>query len=117
MMDSFFESVSSFWLLASSWVPFVDFRALDAVRSMKVVSDYDSDGDTNGQPDGDVAGGDAYRGANAGAESHTQDDLDRTSFHVCFLKIMTTTAGRGRPSCIGLCYFPLSSGFSVLSPI
>jgi hypothetical protein len=94
MMDSFFESASTFWLLASSLVPFVDFRALGAVRSMKVASDYDSDGDTDGQPDGDVAGGDAHRGADAGAESNTQDGLHRTSFHVSFLKIMTTTAGR-----------------------
>jgi hypothetical protein len=98
-------------------VLFVDLCALGAVGAAKIASDYDSDGDADCQPYGDVAGGDAHRGADAGAESNTQDDLHGTSFHVSFLKIMTTTAGRGRPSCIGLCYFPLPSGFSVLSPI
>jgi hypothetical protein len=59
MMDSFFESASSFWLLASGLMLFVDFRALGAVRSVKVASDYDSDGDADTQPGRNVAGGDA----------------------------------------------------------
>jgi hypothetical protein len=58
MMDSFFESASSFWLLASGLVLFVDFRALGAVCVTKAASDYDSDGDADTQPGRDVPGSD-----------------------------------------------------------
>jgi hypothetical protein len=54
-MDSFFESASSFWLLASSLVLFVDLGALDAVGAAKVAADYHSNGDADCQPYGDVA--------------------------------------------------------------
>jgi hypothetical protein len=87
MMDSFFcKSVSSFWLLAFSLMRFVDGFALGAVGAAKVASDYHSDGDTHGQPDADVAGGHAHRGADAGAESDAKDNLHRWSFHPLFLK-------------------------------
>jgi hypothetical protein len=59
MMDSFFESASSFWLLASGLVLFVDFRALGAVCATKVASDYDSDGDADTQPGRNMPGSDA----------------------------------------------------------
>jgi hypothetical protein len=59
MMGLLFESASSFWLLASSLVLFVDFCALGAVCSMNIASDYDSDGNADAQPCRNVAGGDA----------------------------------------------------------
>jgi hypothetical protein len=56
-------------------VLFVDFGALSTVRAAKIASDYDSNGDSHGQPDRNVAGGDAHRGADAGPESNAKDDL------------------------------------------
>jgi len=53
MMDSFLRSASTFWLLASSLVLFVDLCALGAVDAAKIASDYNSDGDTDRQPDCD----------------------------------------------------------------
>ena len=74
-MNSFFKSASSFWLLAPGLVLFVDFRALGAVRPAKVASDDYSDGDSHGQPDGNVTSGDAHRGADAGAEGDAENNL------------------------------------------
>ncbi len=76
------KSASGLWLLAPGLVLLVDFGALGAVRATKVASDYYSDGDSHGQPDRDVTGGDAHRGADAGAESDTECDLHGRSFHL-----------------------------------
>jgi hypothetical protein len=98
---------------------FVDHRALPAVRATKVASDYDSDCDTYAQPGRNVAGDDAHGSANAGAQNNAQRDLHGWFLHVLLLKTVSHDErdGRGRPSSIGLRYFPLPSGFSVLSPI
>src|SRR4029077_14112941 len=93
MMDSFIPI--SLQLSAFSLVFFVDGFALGALGATKVASDYHSDGDTHGQPDRDVAGGHAHRGADAGAESNAQDNLHGWLLHVSFLDIDATTAGTG----------------------
>ena len=86
-MDSFSNQLLAVWLLASSLVLFVDGFALGAVGAAKVASDRDSDGDAYGQPDCDVAGGDAHRGADAGAESDAKADL-----HDGFFMFFSSTA-------------------------
>jgi hypothetical protein len=73
MMDSFLAI--SRQLSAFSSVFFVDFGALGAIRSPKVASDDHSDGDAYREPDGNVAGRDAHRGADASPESNTKDNL------------------------------------------
>jgi hypothetical protein len=63
-------------------VLFVDFRALGALRAAKIASDYHSDRDAYAQPGRDVAGGDAQRGADSGAQDNAQGDLHGWSFHI-----------------------------------
>jgi hypothetical protein len=88
MMDSLFLSISR-QLSASSLVLFVDLCALGAVDAAKVASDYDSDGDTDRQPDRNVAGGDPHRGADPGAESDAKNDLH------WLLHVSSTVFGNG----------------------
>lgn len=64
---------------------FVDSGALGALVATKVAADYHSDGDSDAKPRANVAGGDAHRGADAGAENDSQDDLHRF-VHVAFLQ-------------------------------
>jgi hypothetical protein len=100
MMDSLILAISR-QLSAFSLVLFVDLCALGAVGPAKVASDYDSDGDADCQPDRNVAGGDAHRGADAGAESDAKDNL-HWLLHVLFLKSSTTAGRAGCPSSIAL---------------
>jgi len=98
-------------------VLFVDFRTLRAVRASKVASDYDSDGDADTQPGRNVAGGGAQRSANAG----TQTMPSATCIDGLFIACLASQGWAGRPDARppsdALRYFPLPSGFSVLSPI
>jgi hypothetical protein len=64
---------------------FVDSGALGALAATKVAADYDSDRDSDAKPRANVAGGDAHRGADAGAENDSPDDWHRF-VHVAFLK-------------------------------
>jgi hypothetical protein len=76
-------------------VPFVDFRALRAVRAAKVASDYDSNGDADTEPGRNVAGGDAQRSANAGTQNDAQRDLHRWSLHFFPRVLFPRTPGMG----------------------
>jgi hypothetical protein len=62
-------------------VLFVDGLAFGTWRASEGTADCDCDGDTHGQPDGDVARGHAQRRTNAGTESDAQGDL-----HLGFLQ-------------------------------